>query len=146
MLDAEDDRAFMAFARWVAKRHSTDRGTKVGCVFVSGLGVVLAYGANTFPRGVRDLEERHQRPAKYLWTEHAERNAIYQAARSGICLRSSTAYVPWFPCFDCARALVLVGIRALVAVKPDTSDPRWGADFEAATELLSKCGVEVRFL
>jgi dCMP deaminase len=130
----------------LASAKSTDRSTKVGCVFVGDDNIVIVRGANTFPNGVSDTEERHQRPEKYLWTEHAERNAIYHAAREGIVSDGSRVYLPWFPCMDCARALVQVGVREVIGVKPDLSDPKWGKDFERAETLFAEAGVAVRFM
>ncbi len=129
-----------------ASKASTDRSTQVGCVFVSNSGEIVASGANTFPRGVISTEERHQRPEKYLWTEHAERNAIYAAARKGVCLEGTRVYLPWFPCMDCARALVQVGVIEVIGVKPDLTDPKWGEDFKRAESLFREAGVAVRFM
>ena len=39
-------------------------------------------------------------------------------------------YLPWYPCMDCARALVQAGIVELIAVEPDLADPKWGEDFK----------------
>jgi dCMP deaminase len=95
-------------------------------------------------RGVDDdIAERHERPAKYSWTEHAERNALYNAARVGISVIGCTAYVNWFPCIDCARGLVQSGIVRLVGLLPDHTDERWGSAFQFATAMLEEAGVEV---
>jgi dCMP deaminase len=108
---------------------------------------VRAIGFNGFPRGLNDEEaDRHQRPAKYLWTEHAERNAIYTAARNGVSLAGSRMYLPWFPCVDCARAIVQAGIVELIAMMPDLADPQWGEGFVVSTELLTEAGVTVRYV
>ena len=67
---------------------SKDRNRQVGCAIVSPENAIRAIGFNGFPRGLEDdLDNRHRRPEKYLWTEHAERNAIYAAAWEGIALR-----------------------------------------------------------
>lgn len=113
------DRHFYEDAVHVARK-SKDRATKCGCVIVNQHQVVLTSGWNGFPRGVNDdIDARHERPAKYLWTEHGERNAIYNAAAEGVALRDSTAYVTGMPCCDCARALIQAGIRRLVTIEPD---------------------------
>jgi dCMP deaminase len=140
------DERFMAVARDVAS-WSKDRSTKVGCVVVSPLRDIKATGYNGFPRGIDDqVEERHERPAKYQWTEHAERNAIYAAARLGTSLDGCTMYVPWFPCVDCARAIIQAGIAELVAIEPDSNDPKWGADFKLARQMLLESSVELRYV
>uniref|UniRef100_UPI0035253B42 deoxycytidylate deaminase n=1 Tax=Salmonella enterica TaxID=28901 RepID=UPI0035253B42 len=104
------DDYFINLARSVSER-SKDRSTKVGCVIVGPDNEIRSTGYNSFPRGINDdAPERHARPEKYLWTEHAERNAIYAAARVGTPLKGCRAYLPWFPCMGCARALVQSGI------------------------------------
>jgi dCMP deaminase len=125
--------------------HSTDRSRQVGCVIADKAGQIVSEGWNTVPNGCTHTEERHARPAKYAWTEHAERNAIYAAARRGQALDGTTIYVPWFPCADCARAIVQSGITSMVSYPPDFSDPSWGDDFRMVAEMLNEAGVEMRF-
>lgn len=143
---ADWDRRFMGLARHVGG-WSKDRSRQVGCVVVGEDNIVRAIGFNGFPRGLNDeVAVRHQRPAKYLWTEHAERNAIYAAARLGTSLAGTKMYVPWFPCVDCARAIVQAGIIELIAIKPDMNDPQWGEGFAVSIEMLTEAGVRVRYL
>lgn len=140
------DERFMELAIHVAS-WSKDRSRQVACVIVAPDNSVRALGFNGFPRGLDDeVEGRHFRPAKYLWTEHAERNAIYVAARNGIPLNGCRMYLPWFPCVDCARAIVQAGLVEVVSRQPDFSDIRWGEDFRVAVELLKEAEVSVRFI
>lgn len=126
---------------------SKDKSRQVGCVVVGSGNFVLTIGYNGFPRRIDDdKEHRHQRPAKYLWTEHAERNAVYAAAHNGTSLSGAKMYLPWFPCVDCARAIVQAGIVELIAIRPNTTDPKWGNDFVVSQELLDEAGVKVRYL
>ncbi len=60
------------------------------------------------------MPERLERPNKYLWIEHAERNAICNAARAGTSTAGCTLYVELMPCMDCARAVVQAGIIEVV--------------------------------
>lgn len=123
---------------------SKDRSAKTGCVIVDTEGLIRSTGYNGFVRGVDDdRDARHERPAKYDWTEHAERNAIYNAARVGVATGNCAAYVNWFPCKDCARAIVQAGIRRLVGLEPEGADEKWGEHFEFARELFRETGVEV---
>jgi dCMP deaminase len=143
---ADWDHRFMELARHVAT-WSKDKSRQVGCVIVGPDNVVRAIGFNGFPRGLNDDDEaRHQRPAKYLWTEHAERNAIYTGARNGVALAGTRMYLPWFPCVDCARAIAQSGIVELNVNAPDLSDPQWGDSFGVSIELLDEAGVRVRHL
>lgn len=140
------DSYFIGLAKLVATR-SKDRSTKVGCVIVGPDNEIRSTGYNGFPRGVYDdAPERHERPAKYLWTEHAERNAIYNAARAGIALKGCRAYLAWFPCMDCARAIVQSGIIELIANEPDLNDPKWGKEFDDALQMFAEAGVAIRYV
>lgn len=135
---------YMALADVVAG-WSKDRSRGVGCVIVDPNGSILSMGYNGFPRGVDDdVEARHERPAKYLWTEHAERNAIYNAARAGVRLEGCTMVLPWFPCADCARGVIQSGITRLVCGQdPDLNDPKWGPGFEVVYDMLNEAGVRL---
>ena len=63
---------------WVASK-SKDPMTKIGALIVKDRRIVSS-GYNGIPSGVNDaLEARSQRPDKYKWYEHGERNAIYAA-------------------------------------------------------------------
>lgn len=108
------DEYFMSLCYLVAMR-SKDTSTKSGCVIVGPGKEILSTGYNSLPRGMDDsLEERYQRPLKYEFFEHCERNAIYNAARNGVSLLGSTLYVNWLPCMDCARAIIQAGISEVV--------------------------------
>jgi len=93
---------------------SRDPSTKVGAIIVSQDDQILSTGFNGFPRGVRDFDVRYfDRETKYKLIEHAERNAIYNAARTGTSLLEATLYVPWMPCHECARAIIQSGIKRI---------------------------------
>jgi dCMP deaminase len=105
---------YLAICRAVAAR-SKDPNTQLGCVIAGPAHEIRSTGYNSLPRGIRDdVPERLERPTKYLWMEHAERNAIYNAARCGTPLEGCTLYVEIMPCMDCGRALVQAGIREVV--------------------------------
>lgn len=125
---------------------SKDRSRKVGCVIVGNANEIRATGYNGFPRGVDDdIDDRHQNDLKYRWTEHAERNAIYNAARVGVSLDGCRIYIPWFPCADCARAIIQSGIKEMIAVEPDWADSKWAIDFVVTKQLLDEVGLQVRW-
>lgn len=108
------DHYFLADAFFVSGK-SKDRSTKCGCIIVSQDNDALVRGWNDHPRGMRDSDQRRERPEKYVYTEHAERNAIYNAARIGVSLKGSKAYVTRVPCPDCARALIQAGVKEVYA-------------------------------
>jgi dCMP deaminase len=153
---AEWKETFMTMACLMAMR-SSDKGTKVGAVVVNPTNVVLAMGYNGWCRGTSpwgDDDPRHERPLKYLYTEHAERNAIYNSARQGTSLENCTIYVTIMPCMDCARAIVQVGISKVIVHKDGQeaydaayglADHRWTEDHKHAIELLAEAGVELEW-
>lgn len=138
----EKARKFLGIARAVAAL-SKDRNAKVGALAIGPAGEVRAMGYNGFPRGCNDdIECRHERPEKYLWTEHAERNLLYNAARVGVPLEGCILVVtPLFPCMDCARGIVQAGFKYVVAEAEN--NPRWAASNAKARELFNEVGIEV---
>lgn len=144
------DQKFIKMAGQIAE-WSKDRSTKVGAVIVGPDHEVRSVGYNGFPRAVDDeVAERHERPTKYLYAEHAERNAIYNAARAGIATKDCTIYVTSSPskfpcCADCARAIIQSGITRVVQERLDHSSEasrRW-ADSSVATSIMFKeAGIE----
>ena len=133
---------FLNVAHFVAS-NSRDTSRKTGCVFVRG-GQIVARGYNAFPPCVHDTPARRERPHKYVFTEHAERRAIYKAAREGVILEDSIVYLTWFPCVDCARAIVAVGSKRLFCYEPDWSEERYG--FVDARTILEEGGVDITFM
>jgi dCMP deaminase len=141
------DEYYLSVCRVVAAR-SKDPNTQVGCVIVGPAHEIRSTGYNSFPRGIRDdVPERLERPMKYLWIEHAERNAICNAARMGTALEGCTVYVEIMPCMDCARAIVQAGISS-VAVSGERmkqySSAYYDEHFGMVEVLFAEAGVRVR--
>lgn len=134
----------MVLAETVAS-WSKDNGHKCGAVIVrEDIRDVVAFGYNGLPRGMDDSNNFFtEKPEKYVFTEHAERNAIYNAARKGSLTNGTTMYVNWFPCADCARSIVQAGIIRVVCKPPVSSNPIWNESFQHAESILRNCGVEV---
>lgn len=134
------DQHFLDMAALAATR-SKDRNTRVGAVIVDLNRNVRATGYNGFPRLVNDyLDERHERPIKYRYTEHAERNAIYSAARAGVSTDGCTMYCTHAPCSDCARAVIQAGVLRIVY--PSTGViPTFTEDTELALAMLREAYV-----
>ena len=129
-----------------AARASPSRPRKVGAVLVLADGVKTLVACNDFPAGVRDLEARHIHPDRLLWIEHAERNAIFAAARGGHATAGATLIATFHPCADCARAIVQAGIAHLHTMAPDFADPLWGEAFRCSRAILEEGGVRVSYL
>jgi dCMP deaminase len=136
-----DDR-FMTLVEAV-RTWSRDESTKIGCAIRGTDNEVLALGYNGCPRGISYTPERHNRPEKYQWFEHAERNAIYNAARTATPLADSIFYINWLPCPDCARGIIQVGAHSVVV--PSFGVPqRWRSRMEKAVLMLEEAGVRMR--
>lgn len=133
------------------KEKSKDRSTKCGCVIASQDNSVLSVGYNGFPRGVNDdVDSRHERPQKYSYTEHGERNAIYNAARQGIALKDSIIYLSGggLPCDDCARAIIQSGIIRVVTLNMpfEGKGDMWAEKERISKEMFLEAGVEIVYL
>lgn len=111
--------------------------TKVGAVAVDTSKRILETGFNGLPRGVADLPERMGRPAKYLWTGHAEENLVSHAARDR--LAGSTVYVTHLCCNGCARMLINAGVARVVVGDGTTSMPQ--EQFDVAVQMFREAGV-----
>ena len=140
------DKRFIELATLVAG-WSKDHTTHVGCVIVGRGREVRSLGYNGFPRGVDDeVPSRHERPMKYMWTEHAERNAIYNATMMGVSLEGCTIYIKGFPCCDCARAIIQCGIKVFVGTTPNFDNPTYGEAYRQTIAMFQEAGVAFRTL
>lgn len=139
---------FMAMLGPVASR-SKDPNTQIGCIITGPDHNIRSTGYNSFPRGIRDdVPERLERPEKYMWIEHGDRNAIYAAARVGTPLEGCTMYLPGLPCMDCGRAIIQVGIVEVVYDELwqkgwEERTPRYVPDFERVVTLLQEGKVKL---
>lgn len=139
------DNYFMNMAYFAASL-SKDISTHIGAIVVDDEHLVVATGYNSFPSGINDsLMERQERPEKYFWFEHAERNAIYASARNGISLDGCTMYTMGIPCMDCARAVVQSGIKNVIVDLRWDSDERkkWREHSERSVVLFDEAGVNL---
>lgn len=76
-------------------------------------------------------------------------NAIAAAARYGMALDGSTAYVTHQPCFTCAKELLQAGIQRVyyaIALPVGVSEPPPTTELERQAELLNLRVTEARLL
>jgi dCMP deaminase len=144
------DELFILQAVLISQK-SKDPSTKVGCIIVNDDNVILSTGFNGFPRGIEeDWKDRWKRPEKYFWVEHAERNAIFNAARVGVSLNGAKAYLNWEPkpCADCSRALIQAGIKEVIGPNRQWTGQGAGKHYsiEHAEHMLAEAGVRTRVL
>jgi dCMP deaminase len=129
------------------KLKSKDPSTQIGAIIVGDDNEVISTGYNSFPRGLDDsVPERLERPEKYLWIEHAERNAIYNAARIGVSVKGGSIYITCgLPCIDCARGIINSGIKTVYckSICTTKNEEMWRENQRKSYEMLTECGVEV---
>lgn len=129
------------------RRKSKDTSTQVGAVIVGHDKQIVSTGFNGFPRGIDETDPaRWERPIKYQYVEHAERNAIYNAARTGVSLTGCTLYLvgmgpPCVPCTECAKAVIQSGITRVVGKAYKPLPESWNDDLEFASALMKEAGV-----
>lgn len=139
---------YFKLAKYQADIFSKDPHKKVGALFLAPESYqILSMGYNGFARKVNETKlERWERPEKYFFVSHAEENAIYNASRHGIPLNKSICIVTLFPCTNCTKGLIQVGITTLISRKPDMNHERWGAEFKYSKIMLEEAGVEIIIL
>ncbi len=129
------DQYFMKLAMLASERATCPR-MHCGCVLVKDKNVV-ATGYNGSIPGDDHCEDvgclvvdNH-----CVRTNHAEMNALMQAARHGNSVDGATAYVTNMPCSTCAKALVAAGIKRVVVF----------SDYHStlATEFFAKSGITI---
>jgi dCMP deaminase len=103
---------FLGLAKVVSQR-SHDIHTQHGCVITDQNNRILGVGYNGFPHGLVDNSLPTNRPDKYHWMVHSERNAL-----SNCVVRpdNGIAYVTGQCCNDCIMALWQEGIKKVFMI------------------------------
>ena len=109
------DEYFMGIA-FLSGMRSKDPSTQVGACIIDEDKKIIGIGYNGFPQGSSDDEMPWDREGDFLETKypyvvHAELNAILNSIKS---LKNCIIYVTHFPCNECAKAIVQVGIKKVV--------------------------------
>ncbi len=148
MINEEKMITLLRRAEFSALEDSKDPSTKVCAIILDKDDYTpRTWGFNGMPRKADETKaHRWDRPEKYKWVEHAERNAIANAAKVGTALAGSSIVVNMFPCIECARMIVQCGIKHVITVTPDMTieaNKRWEDDFVRSRELFAECGVEL---
>jgi dCMP deaminase len=141
------DEYFINIAEQV-KLKSKDKRTQIGVVVVGKDNEIVSTGYNSFARGINDnLDERQERPEKYYWFEHAERNSIYNAARIGVSTLGTTMYMTCgMSCSDCARAIINSGVSKIVLRKgKGAKGNKWNESAERSMKMFEEAGVIVEY-
>lgn len=144
MLTKVKAKKFMELAEVKARLFSKDTATQVCAIILAPDSLEeLTSGWNGMPRSIDEtIASRWERPIKYKWVEHAERNAIYNASRRGTPLEGGIMIVNRFPCADCARAIIQCGITRVITKLPE-DNPTWHESWRVSSEMLAEAGVTI---
>lgn len=104
------DQYFVIQSYWASSRSSCHR-LNVGCVIVNNNRVISTGYNGHIPNSPHDsvVRDGHEQ-----MTIHAESNAVADAAKRGVSLQNSTAYVTHSPCIICAKLLIASGIKEII--------------------------------
>jgi dCMP deaminase len=128
---------------YLAAMKSKDRSSWIGAVIIGPDREIRSTGYNGMPKLVFDDDpKRHERPEKYLFMEHAERNAIFQALNRP---RDCTMYTNGIPCADCGRAIIQSGIRKVIYHKQwqEHVSHRWAESARRTLIMFNEAKVEL---
>lgn len=139
---------FYQLATFQAIIFSKDPAKKVCALFIAPETYqILSAGYNGMPRGIDEkIESRWERPIKYKYVVHAETNGIYNSSLNGVSLNNSICVVTMFPCSNCAKALIQVGVKKIITNEPNLDHERWGEDFKYSLELLNEVHMEMIYI
>ena len=138
------DQYFMGIAKLSAMR-SKDPHTSVGACIVGPENKILSMGYNGMPRGCSDDSFPWGRDGddplttKYIFVCHAELNAILNY--DGPNLRGARIYTTLFPCNECTKALIQVGIKEVIYMDDLYPD---SASVLAAKKMMKAAGINYR--
>lgn len=140
------DLDYLFMASMIARHGSHDLRTQNGALLVCGSE--HAGAANVYPVSAWRNGEKLIAPRKYDYIEHAERGAIYDAARRGLPTVGSTMYAIWFSCPECARAIIAAGVSAVVGslAAREATPGRWKDDVSRGESMLRDAGVGMRWV
>lgn len=138
------DEYFMGLAMWSSTR-SKDPKTPVGACIVNDEKRIISVGYNGLTRGMDDDEFPWDSigeatnclyTTKNPWVVHSELNAILNS--HGADLKGTTMYVTLFPCNECAKAIIQVGIKKVIYLSMYARREL----VEITKEMFEKAGVE----
>jgi len=141
------DEYFMGIAKLSAMR-SKDPNTQVWCCIVSQDNRILSMGYNWAPNWFDDNDFPWDRVwerlnTKYMYVCHSELNAILNYRWNMNELQWAKIYVHYFPCNECAKAIIQSGIKEVVYFHSYDYDDH-SDEMEASIRMFDKCGVKYR--
>lgn len=110
---------WMKVAKLSAEMNCCASPRNVGCVIVSKDGRCLSMGWNGVPQGFehptvcirKEMGIPSGEKLELCGCQHAESNALINAARNGVMINDAICFVTTSPCADCLGKLINAGIR-----------------------------------
>lgn len=138
------NRELLLYAYAEAKK-SGDKSTHIGAILTNESGFIVARGHNDIPTPCCDKPERRVAPLKYPWVCHGEVWAILDAAKRGIPTEGLTMVATWAACPECAKCLIMAGIKKLVrhVIPIQQTNTKWLEGIVIADQMFKEAGVEV---
>lgn len=144
------DHYYMSVAALTAQK-SKDPSSQIGACIIKDQRIIST-GYNGFPQGVIQIDEhvldvkaiqaREERPEKYFWYEHGERNAIYSAARLGVSTKGGVMYCAChIPCCDCARGIIQAGLQEIFYLELENT-AKWDEHGKRSAQMFDEAGVK----
>lgn len=126
---------------------SKDPSTQVGACIVDKEGNIMCCGYNSPPKGWDDVDFPWDKPKeeeynKYTYIVHAEMNAIFNYNGSIKDFNGSTLYVTFLPCPNCAKHMVQAGIKNVVYLAENKSNPYAKLSTAISKFIFKKCKVK----
>ena len=139
------DEFFMKVAI-AAKLRSKDPNTQVGACIADVHNRILSVGYNGTPIGYDDDDfpwatTDDPLTDKHSYVVHAEANAVLNYRGSLKDFKDASVYVTLFPCHECAKFLVQVGIGQVIYLdnKYEGTD-----DHKISCKIFDKCNISYR--
>ena len=126
------DEYFMVVSTTVAARSSCKK-LNVGCVITKNNRILCTGYNGHIPGAPHDSFEvdGHEQ-----MTIHAEINAVCHAAKDGIKLQDTKAYITHYPCINCAKSLLSSGVNEIIYMNEYKKNP-------LVSKLFSSKGIKV---
>ena len=121
---------FMDLTKQVAT-WSKDPSTKVGAIIVDESNRIVSTGYNGALPHIDDEFALETKGNKYLFTVHAEQNAVMSAVKGKLNLENCRIYVTNSCCSECAKMITHSGIISTVITLKDADDTfrdRWNSE------------------
>jgi dCMP deaminase len=137
----------MSVAKLAAMR-SKDPNTQVGSCIVSSDNRILSVGYNGAPNGFDDNKfpwgrEGNKLDTKYMYVCHSELNAILNYRGNNNDFVGGKIYVRYFPCNECAKAIIQAGIKEVIYSYNYDYDNH-SDEMKASIRMFEECGVKYR--